>query len=123
VIASSPRHGSASHLRGFLEMQDGDLSRARRDLEDAVALLPELTGAHDMLGTIAYRQGRLRDAAQEFSQEIRFHSQPPGIYFRMGATLQGLGDLRAARTYYRLELARNPEHQSARDSLAAIEGR
>jgi len=123
MIASSPRHGSASHLRGFLALQDGDLARARLDLEDAVALLPELAGAHDMLGTIAYRQGRLREAAQEFSQEIHFHSQPPGIYFRMGATLQGLGNLRAARRYYQLELARNPEHQSARDSLEKLEGR
>jgi len=123
MIASSARHGSASHLRGFLALQDGDLDRARGDLEAAAALLPELQGVHDMLGTIAYRQGRLKDAAEQYRAELHSHSVPPGIYFRLGATVQGLGDLRAARSYYRLELAQNPEHQSARDSLAAIEGR
>jgi hypothetical protein len=123
MIASSQRHGSASHLRGFLAIQDGDLSRARLDLEDAVALLPELTGAHDMLGTIAYRQGRWADAVREYQAELRSRSAPPGIYFRLGATWTRLGDLGRARALYRRELARDPEHQSARDSLAALEGR
>jgi hypothetical protein len=122
MIASSPRHGSASHLRGFLVLQDGDLDGARRDLEDAVALLPELKGAHDMLGTIAYRQGRFQDAVDQYAREVHFHSVPPGIYFRMGASYRRLGNLPAAREYYRMDLADNPEHQSARDSLAAIEG-
>lgn len=122
VIASSPRHGTASHLRGFVALQAGDLDGARRHLQDAAALLPELTGIHDALGTIAYRQGRWRDAAREYEAELRSRSAPPGIYFRLGATWSRLGDRGRARGFYRRELARDPEHQGARDSLAALGG-
>ena len=122
MIGSSPHHGSASHLRGFLALQGGDLDGARRQLTDAALLLPELTGVHDMLGTIAYRQGRWADAVAEYQAELRGRSAPPGIYFRLGASYRRLGDLGRARGFYRRELARNPEHQSARDSLAALSG-
>ena len=123
MIGSSPRHGSASHLRGWLALKDGDLDGARAHLEEAVALLPELAGVHDMLGTIAYRQGRPRDAVSEYMKERRRHGVAPGLDFRLGAAWQALGDRERARAFYRLELARDPAHQSARDSLAALESR
>lgn len=121
MIAASPNHGAASHLRGWLALMDGDPETARRHLEGAIALLPLLPGVHDMLGTIAFEQGRPRDAIREFDLEQRYHQPPPGIFFRTGAAWARLGDPGRARAFYRRELERDSGHGPARDSLAALE--
>jgi len=123
MIAGSPNHGGASHLRGWLALMDGDPETARRHLERAIAILPLLPGVHDMLGTIAYGQGRPRDALREFGLERRYHDPPPGIFFRTGAAWARLGERGRAGVFYRRELERDPQHRSARDSLAALESR
>jgi tetratricopeptide (TPR) repeat protein len=123
MIAASPLGGGASHLRGWLALMDGDRETARRALETAVKQLPLLPSVHDMLGTIALQEGRWRDALREFALERRLHDPPFGNLFRTAVAWRQLGDAGRARVFYRRELARNPENQEARDSLAALEGR
>ncbi len=88
-----------------------------------VRLKPLLPEVHDMLGIVALTQGRPRDALRELDLERRLHDAPPGIFYRIGLAWQAVGDLGRARAAYRRELARDPGHGAARDSLAGLERR
>jgi hypothetical protein len=121
MIAASPLSGGASHLRGFLALMDGDLERARRDLERTARIDPLVPNIHDLLGSIALTQGRWRDAIREYDAERRDHEPPPGLFFRTGVAWSRLGDRGRARACYRRELARDPGFAAARDSLEALE--
>jgi len=123
MIAASPFHAGASHLRGFLALMDLDLDTARGHLERALAIDPLLPNLHDLLGTMALQQARWRDAIREFDLERRLHDPPGGLFFRTAVAWQQLGQLDQARAFYRRELDRDPGFSPAADSLVALEAR
>jgi hypothetical protein len=120
MIASSPVEGGASHLRGYLALMDRDWDGARRHLERAVRLDPLLPEVHDALGVVALTQGRPRDALRELELERRLHGPSPGLFYRIGLAWQQAGDAGRAQAAYRRELARDPGHAAARDSLETL---
>jgi tetratricopeptide (TPR) repeat protein len=123
MIAASPLNGGASHLRGMLALMDGDLAAARAHLERAIALDPLRPEIHELLAEVALEQGRPRDALRELERERRRHAAPPGSFHRSGMAWQRLGEPGRAREWYRRELARDPGHVAARESLAALDAR
>jgi hypothetical protein len=123
MIAASPFHAGASHLRGFFALMDVDLDTARHHLEQALAIDPLLPNLHDLLGTMALQQGRWRDAIHELDSERRLHDPPGGLFFRTAVAWQQLGRLDKAREFYRRELDRDPGFSPAADSLTALDTR
>jgi tetratricopeptide (TPR) repeat protein len=108
---------------GSTAIVEGDLARARRDLERALVANSRAPRAREWLGVVAMEQGRPRDALPLFDEEHRLNQWVSGYDLRRGQAWQRIGDLAKARASYERELKRDPGNQEARDSLASVEAR
>ena len=121
-ITESPRNAMAHNFRANLALLQRRDDEARRELEAALAVDPELPSAWERLGRIALRAQLPRDALTAFERQRAVDPTVPRIEFLIGQAWRGLGDLGRARARYRRALERDPGDDEARDSLRALEG-
>jgi hypothetical protein len=121
VIASSPYDSQAHSVLANAMLLFGRYQEAGRHLEAALSVDPWTPRAHERLGLVALAEGRPRDALRAFELERRVNRNSQGLDLRMGQAWRRLGETARAREAFQHELARNPDSQEARDSLAALD--
>ena len=62
-------NGGATHMLGIFAMMEDRLDEARVHLKQALERKPFLPRVHELLGVVAMRQNRYRDAVREFERE------------------------------------------------------
>ena len=119
MIASSPVNSTASSLRAYLELFQGRIAEAERDLERARTVDPLVPRYYERLGRIAIVRGEPRRALALFARQQR-EEHVPEIDLEMAKIHQGAGDRGAAIRAYR-RAARDPSLAGeAEDSLRAL---
>lgn len=96
VTASLPNLAEGHFNLGLALEQDGKLDDARKELETALRLKPELRGASLFLGVIAYRQNRFKDAERELARETRLNPNDAKAYMWLGITRLAQNDSQGA---------------------------
>jgi tetratricopeptide (TPR) repeat protein len=119
-IAASPWNARDLALLANVELARGRTGDARRLVERALAVDPEVDRAHLLLALIALAESRPREAIVELDRQRALTPTMRGVAIRIGQAWQRLGDLRRARTWYRRELDLEPGNREALDSLAVI---
>lgn len=98
VLALSPDNGHVHYLRGLTHFDRGEHGDAETSLRRYIDSVPESPSAHTALAETLIRQGRHREAGDEYSRAIAVHPTPaPDLYIARarayraaGAEFQGL---------------------------------
>lgn len=123
LVAEQPRHAAARQGLGQALMARGDAAGARRLFEEALALEPppaEAAAAHRVLGQLAVRRGRYREAAGHLAEAVRLAPEDTAARLAQAVALSAAGRAREARL--RLEEAREalPDDPSLAHALARL---
>ena len=117
VLAQSPRHAGALHLKGVLALQAGDYPTAVALIEKSLTLEPRHGLALANLG-VAYRaEGRFDEAIALFRRALRLDPEDVNAAANLGQTLVRAGEIEEALVWSRRALARDPTRLGLQSSL------
>ena len=111
AIASAPGFFASHQYRGSLLLKQGRLDEARKHLQKAVDLQPNLPDAHLSLARIQFEQGD-RSAALATLERAQDHASDPSADFEhgLGILLGLLGRHEQAREALEQAVRKNPDH-------------
>ena len=116
ALKVGPRSARLLTNAGFALLKIGDLPRARRFLEEAVALEGDLVEAHNNLGIVLVRLGE-RDAAL---REFLAVNDPPAAFNNLGVVYLQQRQWSEAHDAFRRALALDPGYQRAIANLEEV---
>jgi hypothetical protein len=93
---------------------------ARKEIERALELAPNLERAHYFAGLVARLQNRLPDAAREFQTCLSLDAADAKAWGNLGFVQIGLGDVKGARQSLERALEINPSDPLSRRALDQI---
>ncbi len=91
-------------LLGFCHLASGDLGKARREFESALALAPE-PRSRKRLGLVHYYSGEFESALTQWSQVLEAEPDQPTAHMEVADALRQLGRARDSEDHYRKALA------------------
>jgi len=107
-----------TYLEGVRALDKGDLSQARTHFTRAIALDPCHGAAHNDLGVVYYKQGRLYDAAVEFDDAAKNTVDRHEPFYNLGTVFEDAGQLRKAAEAYQNALRIAPGEVWVMENLA-----
>jgi len=104
-LALNGTDASAQNLACWLRaaFTGGDLNRARQHCDEAIRLAPDEATYRDSRGLVGLKQNRWADAFADYDQAVRLQPLAHHLFgrgiaaLRLGRTVDGQGDLAAAR--------------------------
>ena len=99
--------------QGKLYLEGGDLDRAAEAYQQALALNPNLLGAHSYLGLIYARQGKVEEAIRENQSVLQFAPNDFDSHKNLAILYQQQGRLEEALSEAQTALQSAPEDQKA----------
>jgi len=82
--------------------------------------ISESASAHNNLGTVLIRQGRINDATLQFAEAVRLMPDYLEARYNLGNTYFSLGKITEAQKEFQAALETNPDFGPARQGLARI---
>ena len=89
---------------------------------EAVRLCPTFASAHNLLGAIDARNGKLDKAKREFEEAIRLNPQFASPRYNLGVLYELRGEKEEAIAAYEAALKRSPTHLGAQRRLSLLTG-
>jgi tetratricopeptide (TPR) repeat protein len=120
-ILSRGDSAEAYLLRGTLELSAHDRDSARADLEKAVALNPNLPGAHARLGELLLALGDSERARTVFAQELALDPDEFTSNLNMGVLAKQDQGYEDARRYLERALRARPNDPGVRYQMANVD--
>lgn len=112
LLEQVPGHAPTLNYLGYMWAERGEnLARARRMIERAVALDPDNGAYVDSLGWVAFKQGRLEEAARFLEWSVRLIDSDPTVHVHLGDVYRDLGRHEAAAERYRHALTLEPDDE------------
>lgn len=105
---------------GSTLLDEGELERAREELERALRFDPGFADAHYRLGEVASRNGDPEEAERSFRAALAVDPGHAHALTGLGGTALDRGDLGEAEARYRAAIAADPELASPRNNLAVL---
>jgi len=96
LLHSYPNDDYLLYANGWLELQAGSFSEARRHLEESVSLNPNFSSAHFHLGVVLAKLNQPQEAKQQFEQVLALGNQQPEAHFELAKVLKTLGETQEA---------------------------
>jgi tetratricopeptide (TPR) repeat protein/SAM-dependent methyltransferase len=107
------------HNYALMLAQAGQLARAERELEAAIALEPANAVSHSYLGMVRQQLGRLDGAAAAYRAALERAPDDPFIANNYGYCLLEQGELESAREWFRRSIGREPRNAVAHNNLGS----
>ena len=126
IVREDPRNGQAQMRLGYAFADAGDLARAERHFQAALAASMPTADVHLGLALCYVSTGRPREAAKALDEARRIEPGNPVVEANLGALALEAGDAAKAAGYFRAALKIDPDLLQARFNLAralAREGR
>jgi predicted Zn-dependent protease len=120
VLARPGSHPSAAILRSRIAIEEGNLSYARRMLEEQITLVPNLAGLRETLGGVLYLAKEWTGAAQQLTRAGALGSPRWRIAYNLGLVEEAQGHIDDARRFYTESLQGNPAWAPARSRLEGL---
>jgi tetratricopeptide (TPR) repeat protein len=117
-LKRAPRHAGALNLLGLAHFQNGQPEKAVPLLEQALALRPDLPGAHYNLGTMLQRLGRYQEALAHFEKALALNPQDAEAHNNLGSVLNSLDRRDEAIAHFERAVALHPSYGPAHFNLA-----
>jgi tetratricopeptide (TPR) repeat protein len=100
ALEYSPRFTEAWVNLGTIEMDRGNMEKARHDFRRARDLNPDLPAPHHALGLLAERQGHAEEAAKHYRDALKVDPGFAPARINLARTLFARGDLDGAREQF-----------------------
>ena len=121
LLASVVPHAQAHNILGFQLFQDGKLSQAINQYQQALRLDPDYVRAHRNLGLAESDLGRTQEAIEQFEQTLRLDSNDVKAEYGLAAVLERTGRTSDAIIHYRQALKLKPDLIEAQSALARLQ--
>ncbi len=105
---------------GARHQKAGQLAEAVSCYRAAIAIDPNLSGAHSQLGVLLYQQGQLREAAQCFRTVLALRPGDAQAHANLGRVQFDEGNLVEAEASFRAALAATPGNARANNNLGSV---
>jgi arylsulfatase A-like enzyme/Tfp pilus assembly protein PilF len=106
--AADPSNAMVLVNTGTVYLMWGDDARARQAFEESLTMDPGLARAHNSLGVLAAREGRLDEAVERWKRSASLDSTDYQTLFNLGSTLRKLRRAPEARPYLEAYLREAP---------------
>lgn len=106
----------------YLEKEKHEASRGAI-LEEVMRVNPKTINVFNTLGIIYRRQGKYREAADQYIKALKVNPQDEHIHYNLGRTFFELEDMARARKSLAKALEISPDFEEARKLLLAAEAR
>jgi Tfp pilus assembly protein PilF len=116
-----PAHPEAGVLRARLALRDGNLSAARRVLEQQIRYTPDHAGLREAHGSVLYLGGELEPARLELERARRLGAPAWRVAFNLGLVEEAEGNVTLAMERYQVAMRLNESFQPAASRLAGLE--
>jgi tetratricopeptide (TPR) repeat protein len=120
VLHLAPGDANALHLTGVVAMQTGDLPRALVLMDRALAINPQMAGAHYNRGVVLRGLERPADAIASFEAAIALKPDYAEAFSGRGAALHDLHRLTEADESLARAIALNPRNADAYSNQAKV---
>jgi tetratricopeptide (TPR) repeat protein len=117
----APAHPEAGVLRARLALRDGNLSAARRVLEQQIRYTPDHPGLREALGSVLYFAGELEPARRELERARRLGAPTWRVAFNLGLIEEADGNMTLAMERYQVASRLNADFRPAASRLAGLE--
>jgi len=123
LLAVSRSYPEAAVLRAQIAIEDGNVSFARRLLEQQIKLTPDRSALHETYGAALYLDHDLPEAQRELMTAGALGAPRWRNAYHLGLIEEASGRLDEARRYYAEALAGNPGWSPAASRLKALEAK
>ena len=120
ILALPQIHPDAAGLRARIAIQEGNLSFARRLLDQQIRLSPGDAGLHEIYGAALYLGGQLPEARHELMTAGTLGAPPWRVAYHLGLVGEASGRFDEARRYYAEALEGNPDFAPAGSRMKAL---
>ncbi|MGZ5073597.1 MAG: tetratricopeptide repeat protein, partial [Usitatibacter sp.] len=120
ILSSEPDHAVATHYRGLVDWQRGDLARAEERMRASIARDPSVPDFHNNLGLLLRDTRRVDESIACFRAALAANPSWFEAYNNLGLAFEAQGRWDDAETAYREAIAREPRFAAARQNLARI---
>lgn len=121
IFDLEPVHPEAGVLRAQLALRDGNLSAARRVLEQQIRYTPDHPGLREAHGSVLYFAGELEPARVELERARRLGAPPWRVAFNLGLIEEADGNVTLAMERYQVATRLNTDFRPAASRLAGLE--
>ena len=119
-VAQGQNSADAYLLAGATLLELNDFEPARRDLEEALKINPQLPNIYTLVGEARDRTGDAKDAEPAFREALKINADNFEANLYLGAILYKRRDTDEAKTYLDRALALNPKDYLARYESALL---
>jgi tetratricopeptide (TPR) repeat protein len=120
LLASVEYHSEAHHIMGVTLFQEGKVSEAIQQYEQALRLYPNYPKAHLNLGIALEQTGRGPEAIEHYEEALRLYPDYVKAHYNLAVALEHAGRLQDAIQHYELALQNKPDLAEARDALVRL---
>lgn len=117
LLQDFPTAPEALYARGRILLRHGFQEEAATSLEAAIALVPDLAAAHELLGLDALQRGQYEAAAGHLERALASDPSLPAAGVALGEALNNLGRMRDAVPVLERFIAANPTVAAAHFQL------
>ncbi len=117
LLRDFPTAPEALYARGRILLRHGFQAEAVKSLEAAIALVPDLAAAHELLGLDALQRGHYEAAAGHLQRALASDPTLPAAGVALGEALNNLGRMREAVPVLERFIAVNPAVAAAHFQL------
>jgi tetratricopeptide (TPR) repeat protein len=119
-LQHNPEAYPAHNNLGKVLLENGQVSKAREQLEEALRIYPDDIEAHNNLGVAFADTGQLTEAMEQDEAALRLKPDYAEAHNNLGETLAGRGRLPEAVDQYETALRLKPDYAEARNNLGDV---
>jgi protein O-GlcNAc transferase len=118
ILATTPRHAEALHLRGLIHFQAGDSMAALHSINAAILAEPGRARFHFNLGVVLTGFGEHEAAAASYQQAVRLQDDHASAWFNLGKAAMDCDELPRAIGALERAFELQPDLPGLRSDLA-----
>ena len=120
IITHDDKNSDAYHLLSLINLVEGNLDDAKKNILIAINLQPEIAVYHSNYGNILYHSNNLEFAIQEHKRAIKLDKKNFQSYYGLGIIYSHLRNFEKAEEYYIKALSIDNESSVAHNNLANL---
>ena len=120
IIQHDDKNSNAYHLLSLINLIEGNLDDARKNIVKAIDLSPDIAVYHSNYGNILYHSNNLEFAIQEHKRAIKLDKKNFQSFYGLGVIYSHLKNYLKAAENYKKALSINNESSETHNNLANL---